>query len=235
MLDNNLLPGGNPAEWVRNVLKRDDARGKQRKIGPSEIGTPCTYCLAERLLGIKPPQGPYWLGARIGTACHQAVEEGSMDIPGVLPETKVAVGELAGYGVIKGTADTQWVEQNHLLDLKTTTKSKLKVLKDVLRTEPSEYDTSAIRAARFKIKGYLGQLHLYGRGIGGIEDMSIVFLCRDGSTDSDIWSWSTKYQPEYAEKVWGRLEAVWAALQSGRELDTFVQHTDCYTCTNTRS
>lgn len=230
----DLTPQGDPAEWVRRILKRNDDRGKQRLIGPSEAGSPCTYCVAERLLGLKPEQGPWWMGARIGTVWHQILEENSQDIPGVRPETKVIVGEIPGYGVIKGTADSFWVEDENLLDLKTTTKKKLAVIKQALLTEPDEYDTVSVQEARFKVQGYLGQTHLYGKALGGVKTLSLVFLCRDGGTDSDIWSHSVPYDPEYAEKVWSRLNGIWQALEGGRDLETFVKHPLCWTCQNAR-
>lgn len=233
-MDDSLLPGGDPAEWVRKILKRNDDRGKQKLIGPSEAGSLCTYCVAERLLGIKPPQGRYWMGARVGTMWHQAVEEGSSDIPGVRPETKVTVGEIPGYGVIKGTADSLWVDEENLLDLKTTQRKKLALIKQAHKTPPDPYDTTTLLETRFKVQGYIGQTHLYGMALGGVKTLSLVYLCRDGSTDDDVWAHEMPYNPEYAEQVWNRLIRIWEALQSGRELATFAQHQFCWTCQHSR-
>lgn len=151
-----------------------------------------------------------------------------------MPETKVTVGELEGYGVIRGSADSLWLDERHLIDFKTTMRDKLTWIKLALQTEPGELEMGKLVSTRHKVAGYIAQTHLYAKGLGNVDKITLVFICRDGSTDSDIWSYTMDYDPEYADKVWGRLEAIWKALQDGREPDTFASHPECYTCSNTR-
>lgn len=230
MTANALLPGGDPAQWVRNLLHQPSERDQQRLIGPSSIGDPCSRCVAEQLAGVDRPQGRYWVGARFGTAIHQALEDASTGIPGVLPERKVTLGEVPGYGVIKGTADSTWVEENHLIDFKTTTRDKLVFIKEALLTAPEEGETKKVASARHKVKGYIGQIMLYAWAAGGMEKVSLVFLCRDGKTDEDIWSRTLDYDEDYALQCWNRLLKIWDALQSGRDIESFVSAQYCYTC-----
>lgn len=229
------MPGERADEWVRRVLKADDARDKQRAIGPSEIANPCTRCLADRLSGIKQKQGRYWMGARIGTAIHFDLEDKTLELDGVLAETKVVIGELPGYGLVKGTSDCLWSDLEHLLDYKTTTKDKLKWIKQAHVTEPDKFDVTKLAEARFKVLGYIAQTHLYAYGVvksgQPVEKISITYIARDGSTDADIWSFEMDYNPDLAQHVWDRLVAVWEAIQGGKELDTFESHQYCYTCT----
>lgn len=224
------------ANWVRRVLRSPSDRDKQRKIGPSDMGNMCDYCLADALTRTAPTLiGTYWLGARIGTAVHLDLEQQAEHIPGVEPESKVIVGELDGYGTVKGTSDGYWTEQARILDYKTTTRDKLVWIKRAHETEETEYDVNLLTEARRKVMSYIVQTHVYAKAKidagHPVKDISIVYLCRDGKVDSDIWSFEMDYQPGIAEAAWDRVESIWKDTQSGRGLDTFDSDDYCYSCT----
>jgi hypothetical protein len=233
-------------QWTIDLLKTPSARDKQKTIGPSAIGDPCSYCVAEHLIRSQnthdedPKPGRYWLGARIGTAIHKAMEEETIALgdPDIVPERKITVGELPGYGIIDGSGDTTFVLDEQIVDYKTTKRDKLRLIKLAFTTEKDDLDTDSLMEIRHKVQGYIGQIMLYGKGLNAmgtpISLCTFVFICRDGTGDSDIWAVDLTYDPVYAEKVWSRLEAIWSAVQGGRELKTFPKHEWCYACNHRR-
>jgi hypothetical protein len=242
-------------KWTLDLLKTPSERDKQWKIGPSSIGDPCTYCIAEQLIASQ-GQGEetkgssltqYWMGARFGTAIHETLEKAAIaqGFDWIVPERKITIGDLEGYGTITGSADVTvidgdsdaeehyWIAAgDQVIDFKTTTRKKLTLIKEAFLTppDPDGLDTTALTDARQKVHTYRGQIMLYARGIGNVSTCTFVFLCRDGTGDNDIWAHDVPYDAEYAEKVWTRLEKIWAAVQDGKELSTFKQHPWCYRC-----
>ena len=104
------------------MLKRPTARDKQRLIGPSSLGNPCDYCLAQELLegasdeDVEPEDRPYWLGAVLGTATHMLLED---RVPkGCKAESRVTIGEIPGYGVVSGSTDLMRLKENQVVDWK---------------------------------------------------------------------------------------------------------------------
>lgn len=221
------------------------------KIGASNASNPCVRCLAEDLAlsaanpaeiyhDVEPKQqSRYNMGAIIGTAIHERLETLIREQhPDWMPEQRVIVGHLEGYGDVKSTTDLYTHYNRRVTDWKTTTKKKIKALKEALTTDESMWDTTATAEARFKTTAYVAQLHLYGRGIvnAGLEvdEVGIGFVCRDAVTEDDVWGWTTPYEPDYAERVWSRLENIWAAVQAGRDLKTFPSHQHCFYCSTVR-
>jgi hypothetical protein len=120
----------------------------------------------------------------------------------------------------------------------TTTRKKLPNIKQALTTEPTEYDSTEMAEVRYKVTGYKYQLLTYGRGmvLAGkrVDTVSLGFICRDGVGDADIWGWSMPYDAEAAERVWNRLERLWAWLQAGNDPNELTSATGCYTCAHYR-
>lgn len=225
------------AEYLLNLWKKPTARDKQIKIGASQFGSPCTYCVGEALLneaGSSAPR-PYWLGAAIGTAIHERIETMAIeDNPNLMLETRVTIGELPDYGAITSSLDYYDPDTNTLIDWKTTTADKLKMYKFVQAVEPSPTEVSKASEARFVMQKYIGQLMSYGLGLENaghkVERASIVFIVRGGKTDDDIWSVDLDYDREYALKVWDRLARLWDYLREGGDLESLPKHIHCYTC-----
>ena len=223
------------------MLKRPTARDKQRLIGPSSLGNPCDYCLAQELLegasdeDVEPEDRPYWLGAVLGTATHMLLED---RVPkGCQAESRVTIGEIPGYGVVSGSTDLMRLKENQVVDWKTTSREKLKNLKLAFETKPSPYDPDPLLRARFTHKKYIGQIMSYGWGWEQagykVDTVGFGFICRDGLTDNDVWCKELDYDRAYAEQVWERVNRVWQALQDGRKLDSFLSKTACYSCMTT--
>ena len=220
---------------VLDMLKRESARDKQRMVGASNIGNPCDYCLAHAVAGTGGGKSnPFWLGARIGTAIHAALEEQAelhIDTPlehkfnalrGAKIEQKIVLGTIPGYGTIKSKPDLVLVEHNHLLDYKGSTKAKMQKMR-ATNTVPIQYE-------------YQQQLYAWGLNREGIQvdRISLVFIARDGSGDGDVWVHSFDYDEDKAVKAWERLEGIVAYIHEfGVEgIDNLDSHPDCWYCSN---
>ena len=116
---------------IIDLLTTRTARDKQRKIGASEIGNPCEYCLANRLAGNPQISSQYWMGARIGTGIHAELEkeiEKHVEEPqhtrfnvlkDAASEYNLHIYDMDGYGEIRSTADLLVTNSLHLVDFKT--------------------------------------------------------------------------------------------------------------------
>ena len=215
---------------VADLLKTKSARDGQRKIGASEIGNPCDYCVANRLAGTPQLDSIYWLGARIGTGIHSELEkevEKHKEKPqhprfnalqGAESEYNLPIYEMEGYGEIRSTADLLLTNELHLVDYKTTKKLQLKKYK--LHGIPQQY---------------VVQQQLYGYGFNRLADglvrrISLVFICRDGSTDDDIWVSSFDYDETVALDALDRLEKLWHYVSEGKDLEELPSYHDCFYC-----
>lgn len=230
----------NPRDIALELLLEPTERDKQVSIGASNASNPCTRCLADDLLGVPREPSAYMMGAIIGTAVHMLLEDRVTRMhPEWMPEGKLVIGHLEGYGEVKSTTDLYIPKHLQVNDWKTTTKAKLPAIKEALTTEPTPYDLSKVVETRFKVKGYKAQLHLYGLGLlrAGlpVETVGLGFVCRDASTEKDVWGWTMPYSPEYAESVWGRLERLWSALRDGRDPATLPSDPACYYCNVVRT
>lgn len=227
-------------EIALELLKRPTERDKQVKVGASNFSSLCTKCLAEELLATKDEGESFaWAGAVVGTAIHNLLDSRVQEMhPEWHPEQRLILGDLPGYGTVKSTLDLYIPEDRHLIDYKTTTKAKLPFIQDALKTEGNPYEISSIAEARYKVSGYLNQLMSYGRGLtlAGhvVEYVSLVFICRDAVGDRDVWSHTVPYDPEQAEAVWNRLQALWEWLQGGGNPEELDSHKQCYYCVNLR-
>lgn len=222
-----------PAEEVLALLKVASERDLQQTVGPSSLGTPCTYCLAVQMMHGERGLNRYWLGARIGTAIHHELEQLVIEHrPETKPETRVVVGEVPGYGVIKGTAD--WSVPGRVRDFKTTTRDKSIWLKRAHEEPPDDLEVSKITDARFKLASYWNQTHLYAKGIEDagekVEWIDIIFINRDGKEDRDVWSISREYDRSIAEAVLARAARLWEYLQDGGDIESLNSARGCYTC-----
>lgn len=231
-----------PRDLAISLLSKQSERDKQISIGASNASNPCTRCLADDMVGIRQPQGKYYMGAVIGTAIHGHLELQAQGDPNLLTEQRVIIGEIDGYGEVKSTSDLFVVDDGLVVDWKTTTKKKMIALKDAFNTAPSEYDTNVLLSARSTAKKYTHQMLMYGMGIENlgykVNAVVPVFIARDATSDSTAEVWAPDpipYLRSNAEKVFGRVKAIWAAVQSGRDVETFVSHPQCYYCNVVRS
>lgn len=233
------MPEFDATAYTLGLLREQTERDKQIKIGASNLSTLCTRCLADDLLGLRSnEQGPWWLGSVIGTAIHALLEERGKSDPDTLTEFKLTLGELPRYGTVKSTMDLYHKPSGTVGDYKSSTKEKLVFIKRALLDEPDEFEVSKVTDARFKVAGYINQALSYGRGmvLAGydVKNVVLIFVCRDGSGDKDVWSYLIPYDQEQADKVWLRLEKLWAWLQEGNDPRKLPSHANCYYCNTQR-
>lgn len=224
-------------EFTRQLLKKPTERDKQIKVGASNLSSPCGRCLAEQMATGQEStnsESPYWLGAVIGTAIHNMLEVRGTGIEGWIPESRVVLGDIDGYGKVKSTSDGFWLPGGEVVDFKTTTREKLKYIKRAIDEKPSEYEITKVSESRYKVDTYRNQLLLYGLGQENagheVNTCTIVFVCRDGVGDSDIWGTSFPYDRERALTVWQRGVRLWAWLQEGHKPEELKSAQYCYTC-----
>jgi len=223
-------------EIAVSLMKQQSERDQQKKIGASDFSDPCAYHLAKKLLGVPDDPSKYWMGAKIGTAIHtlfeDAIENADLseipELSGAVVEEKIYLGELPGYGVINSKPDLAMVQANHLVDWKTSMRAKVKKMQQVLFGEKQDADVS------YTMQKYYAQAQIYAWGMNNagtpIDGCSLVFINRDGTTDTDIWTWTFAYDEGYAKSAWERLETIWAKLQADPSPEQFDRHDSCFKC-----
>lgn len=229
---------GTASKDLLELLKVPLERDLQKLVGPSSLGNPCSYCLAQDMLGNNRDLGTYWMGARVGTCVHHELERLLLQHrPDDLSERRVRVGDVEGYGTIYGTVD--WTVRWNVRDLKTTTKEKLKYLKmaildEVATKPPTKTELSKVTDAKFKVAGYKNQLQQYAKGLENegheVRTVTLVFICRDGTNDEDVWDYTWDYDPNVADTVLDRASRLWYYLQSGEDPELLNSAPGCYPC-----
>lgn len=227
------LEDGELKYLVTDMLNNPSERDQQRLVGASNIGNPCDFCLGNAMIAQGQRRNAYWMGARIGTAIHAALEaeaEKHVDRPregkfnylrGALIEKKITLGHVPGYGTIKSKPDLLLTEHDHLVDYKTTTKAKL---------------------AKYKATGsvpiqYIYQQQLYAWGLSNeghtVKVCSLVFIARDGTNEADVWVHTFDYEEEKALAAWTRLNRIWEYLQeNNHDTSGLASHHECWYCVN---
>lgn len=222
-----MLNDSEVRQLVLDLLKKPTERDEQTKIGPSSIGDPCDYCVAHKLLAHKQKQNKYWLGAVLGTSMHALLEDRANNadtdesrfggLRGGFTEGKVVIGNLEGYGIIKGSIDL-YID-NRIIDYKSSKRDKV---------------------ARYKLDGvpnqYIIQQSLYAWGLTkegyDVRRLALAFVNRDGVGDSDVWVYSWDYDEQVAVDAWARLEKIWNFIQDGGDVETLESDAHCYYCQN---
>lgn len=199
---------------------KSQPRSLQKRIGPSEIGTPCDRCLVHKLIGTPEHEThAAWLPF-IGTCVHTRLEdvftEANRGLPATryLVESKVSVGEINGDD-ITGHADLFDLERGEVTDWKIVGITTLK---------------------KARINGptmtYRRQAHLYGHGFVRrgltVNRVRIAFLPRNSVHLGDAVIWSEPYDQQLALDALSRadtLSRVIAALGAEAALAATTPHT----------
>lgn len=182
---------------------RNQPRSLQKRIGPSEIGTPCDHCLAAKLAGWEENESGIPWASTVGTAIHELLERFFMEARHreiqafeqekpyrYFTEESVKVGTIGGQE-IWGSTDLLDVQAGATVDWKCVAKSSLDRYK---RQGPGDQ--------------YRVQAHLYAHGWNQagvkVQRVSIWFLPRTTSNWYGKHIWSERYNPEIAERALGR-------------------------------
>lgn len=197
---------------LTEFLSTESERDKQRLVGPSSLGG-CAYCLGIEMLGLK-EQSFGWY-PRLGTAFHYWAEH-HQTIPGAVTEQRVTVGEIQGYGIIKGTMDLLLPHRRQVVDYKLVGKNTRQA---AMVDGPSTQ--------------YRAQQHLYCKGAIAagyeVEKFAIAYVPRDSHSLKDLYVHEEIYNPEFAQKTLDRAEQVWNYSSAGR-VEELPSDEACYTC-----
>lgn len=206
---------------IINQITKESERDKQRRVGPSDIGNPCPKCLGRALAGDK-GDGDFSLYPWIGTSVHYYLEDNSF--PDGEHELKLYVGDIDGYGPVKGTTDlylpaTEPEVGGTIVDWKIVGLKKIKTYR--ASGVPEQYR-------------YQGQLYARGCILAGkpVDTVAICFIPRDSGNVNDIFVHEEAYQPEMVEAILARAGRIYAIVQESGWAD-LPSHDDCYTCNMT--
>lgn len=175
-------------------------RDLQKRIGPSEIGTPCDHCLAAKLAGWPSTEKDVPWPPFIGTAVHSALEDmfinheihrNAINTTGLryLGEHRTMVGQIDGED-IWGSVDLTDLATGMTVDWKIVGKTTL----DAARRGPSEV--------------YRAQAHLYAKGLCDegfdIRHVSIAYLPRNAMSLAQAVWWTEPHNRAVAENALAR-------------------------------
>lgn len=168
-------------------------RSQQKRIGPSELGTPCDHCLAAKLAGWEKNDTHGWLPF-IGTAVHAELDTiftlANRDHYRWATEQTVTVGTIGGVE-ITGSCDLYDHDTGTVIDHKVVGKTTL----DQARRSGAS-------------PTYRVQAHLYGLGWANrgetVTQVAINYLPRNAvSLEHGVW-WTEPWDRDIAEAALAR-------------------------------
>lgn len=227
---------------VKLALEKSE-RDKQVAVGASDICNPCARCVADALLGVD-WSSEYDMGAWVGTAIHLLVEKRIQKRhPDYMPEVRVTVGKIEGYGDVRSTSDLYIPDEKRVCDWKTTTRDKMdRLMRDLGAMDwLLEHPKEAVEQGSIKALGYGVQTHLYARGIenmlgeGSVEKITIGVIARDGQKKRrDIREVTFRYNPAVPDMWLGRAQAIWDYMDAGGDEEAIESAKGCYVCEKVR-
>jgi hypothetical protein len=176
--------------------ERQNPRGHQVLIGPSEIGDPCDRRLGYRMAQVPAANADFdpW-AAIMGTAVHSWLQDAvnrwmlATSSTSWLTETTLSMNDF-----VEGHADLYWREEQTVVDWKTQGPTVFKKTKE---NGPA--------------RGYVIQAHVYGYGFEQaglpVKKVALAFLSRAGWL-KDMYVWSQDYDRSVAEQAFQRMYVI---------------------------
>ncbi len=214
----------NAKQAVYDVIRgaiANHPRSLQKRIGPSEIGTPCDRRIGYKLLGQEEnPRGDAWKPT-VGTAVHGWLERAFDDVNLTkvieklgrlgdndlewITEQSVTVGYLADGTAITGSCDLYHRPTGTVIDHKIVGVASLR---DKKANGPGQQ--------------YRAQVHMYGAGflMAGhkVEHVAINFLPQNGNL-TDGWWWTEPFDMSIAAEAITRLRAIEAHVATSGSVE----------------
>jgi hypothetical protein len=212
---------------------RAHPRSKQKRIGPSEIGTPCDRCLGHKLHGTAEIEQRTLPWATVeGTNHHASMETwftSAADVDGEYfhefeCEQTVNVGTIDGVD-ITGSCDLYLPSLGYVIDWKFPSQKAF--------TKYRRLGPSAV---------YRAQAHLYARGFDRAgrpaARVGIFFICRGAATLMHHF-WTEPYDPTIAENALARAESIAVNIRAMTSISeeaalNYINHLprdpDCFSC-----
>lgn len=182
----------------------------------------------------------------LGTAFHLLCEKRSHDMEQeseVLVEQPVHVGDVGGYGPIKGTLDRFDIGAGEVMDWKLVSLKKRDAFKRLYRKSQRDgFDliTKLYGAAQF-LQYYI-QLCLYGKGMEDhgyeVNNVTLLLLPRDATVhvvESEFTALSMPYDRDLAIYALGRAGLIYKrAKESGDLITDLDSAPECFYCSKYR-
>lgn len=216
-------------EQVTKTITQESERDKQKRIGPSDLGDPCAYCLANKMLGINAPR-EFSIYPWLGTAVHLWLEEQERGNPLVKTEQRVGVGEVAGYGRITGTMDRYGYDYDVVGDYKLLGSKKIKRFKNSYVFNPD----GTVTIHDEQLWQYYVQINAYAKGAENeghpVKWASLILIPRDGSGSiNDLEVLVFPYNPDVVDEALARAGAIYE-YASEHGTDELESDESCYAC-----
>jgi hypothetical protein len=225
--------GDRIADDLRSMVReqeKDSERTQQSDLGPSEIGDPCTYCLAAKILNVYEHESSGFddgWRAVVGTSVHDWLDGAAAawnvrhDTARFIPELRVQPDQrLLPSG---GRCDLFDNETRTVVDHKTTTKAKL---------------------ATYRLNGpsvvHRRQAHLYGLGYANaghnVRHVALAFWLRDGML-RDLYVWTEPYSEQIAKDALSRYDTIRGLCETAGAavLESLPSDPGCDTCSRRQS
>lgn len=175
-------------------------RTLQKRLGPSEIGTPCEHCLVAKMAGWEPVNKKFSWPSVVGTSVHSWLATHFAFDDRYRVEHRVDVGELGGQ-TISGSADLYDTVEGRVIDWKVIGVASMR----------------NVRANGPKVT-YRRQAHLYARGFAAqgydVREVAIAFLPRSALDLSGATYWTEPYNPQVAVDAMVRANRLLATLET---------------------
>lgn len=182
----------------------------------------------------------------LGTAFHLLCEKRSRDMEReaeVLVEQPVHVGDVGGYGPIKGTLDRFDISAGEVMDWKLVSLKKRDVFLRLYRKtqrDGLEAVVSDYGAAQF-LQYYI-QLCLYGKGMEDqgyvVNNVTLLLLPRDATVhvvESEFTALSMPYDRDLAVYALGRAGLIYKKARESDDLITALDSApECFYCSKYR-
>lgn len=182
----------------------------------------------------------------LGTAFHLLCEKRSRDMEReaeVLVEQSVHVGDVGGYGPIKGTLDRFDIEAGEVMDWKLVSLKKMQAFVRLHRKamwDGFDAITADYGAAQF-LQYYI-QLCLYGKGMEDqgydVNNVTLLLLPRDATAhvvESELTALSMPYDWDLAVYALGRAGLIYKKARESDDLITTLDSApECFYCSKYR-
>jgi hypothetical protein len=217
------------ANDIRRLMATPKARDKQVKIGPSGIGNPCDWCVAQTMSHMLPGSTKRVeetsIMSLVGTTMHDFMEGiiEAQNWPGVSTEIKLNCGEIQGYGSVDGHITGHTDLYNELLGLivdwkfvgpATFKKMKSKGMPIQYRTQRHVYG-AGVKRAGLPINQVMNFVVPLGRGLAKVDDILIEVENFDQSV---------------ADLAFERAQIIWDDYVLQGAVDELQKDPDCFEC-----
>lgn len=182
----------------------------------------------------------------LGTAFHLLCEKRSRDMEReseVLVEQSVHVGDVGGYGPIKGTLDRFDVKAGEVMDWKLVSLKKRDAFKRMYRKSQRDgLDAIVSDYGAAQFLQYYIQLCLYGKGMEDqgydVNNVTLLLLPRDATVhvvESELTALSMPYDRDLAIYALGRAGLIYEQARKSNDSVTALDSApECFYCSKYR-